>query len=65
MSTEPVSARSRPAMMRRRVDLPHPEGPKIKKNSPELISSDTSFKTAVGPKFFEMARRERELTRWV
>jgi hypothetical protein len=65
MSIEPESARSRPAMMRRRVDFPHPEGPRIKKNSPEPTSRDTSFNTDVGPKLFEIVRRERELTVWV
>src|ERR1700686_1665401 len=30
----PVSARSRPAIKRKRVDLPHPEGPSKTRNSP-------------------------------
>src|ERR1700733_135553 len=33
-STSPLSARPRPAISRRRVDLPHPEGPSRTRNSP-------------------------------
>src|SRR5436853_5572068 len=39
--TRPLSGISKPAMMRRLVVLPQPEGPSSEKNSPALMSSVT------------------------
>ena len=44
----PLVTRSSPAIMRRSVDLPQPEGPTRTRNSPSSISSETSS-TAVKP----------------
>ena len=41
-------------MMRRRVDFPHPEAPRIKKKSPDSIVSEMSPKTWLRPKLLEI-----------
>src|SRR3984885_5108617 len=46
MLTAPASANSRPAIMRSRVVLPHPLGPRSTKNSPSATVRSTS-RTAV------------------
>src|SRR6266496_3430390 len=42
IAIEPVLASSSPAIMRRSVDLPQPDGPTRTRNSPLPISSETS-----------------------
>src|SRR4051812_29834687 len=39
-STSPLSARSTPATMFNKVDLPHPDGPTTTTNSPAVTSSE-------------------------
>jgi hypothetical protein len=41
ISTRPSVGISKPAMIRRRVVLPQPDGPRIEKNAPGAIASDT------------------------
>jgi len=62
-ATRPASAVSSPAMIRSRVDFPHPDGPRREKNSPLAISKDTSDKTGVPEKAFDTALSESELIR--
>src|SRR6476660_5413037 len=50
ITTEPWSAVSRPAMMRRSVDLPPPLGPSSAVSCPVGISSDTSSRATKSPK---------------
>src|SRR5882724_10854919 len=57
-SIAPVSGFSKPAIMRRVVVLPQPEGPNRPKNSPCSTSRETSATARVAPKFFEMLLRE-------
>ena len=45
----PPVASSRPAIMRRSVDLPQPEGPTRTRNSPLWISSETSSTATTPP----------------
>ncbi|MNH43237.1 hypothetical protein D3C79_1050880 [compost metagenome] len=42
----------KPATIRKRVVFPHPEGPRRVKNSPFLMSNDSSGITFVSPYFF-------------
>mgnify|MGYP007030597586 CR=1 FL=1 len=51
--TRPLSGRSKPARMRRRVVLPQPLGPSREKNSPLLMASETSATARMLPKRFE------------
>ena len=44
MEMRPVSGFSRPAMLRRQVVLPQPEGPSSVKNSPRPTERETPFK---------------------
>jgi hypothetical protein len=53
MVTAPESGLSNPAIIRRRVVLPHPEGPRREKNSPFFIARFMSFKTVKSPKDLE------------
>ena len=48
MRSSPVEMSSRPATMRRAVDLPQPDGPTRTTNSPSATSMDRSF-TAWNP----------------
>src|SRR5690242_722684 len=48
---------SNPAIMRKAVVLPQPEGPSRTMNSPGSTASDSSCTTVRGPKFFEMRSR--------
>ena len=57
MATRPALVPSRPAMMRRSVDLPQPEGPTKTANSPSATSRDTSDSAAWAPKRFPTPRR--------
>jgi hypothetical protein len=50
MVTVPKSGLSKPAIIRKRVVLPHPEGPRREKNSPFFISRLTLFKALKSPK---------------
>jgi len=45
----PVVWMSRPAIARRRVVLPHPEGPRKQTNSPSTISSEMSSRAVKAP----------------
>ena len=47
--TNPVSADSKPATMRKAVVLPQPEGPSSATSSPGAISSDSPCKARVVP----------------
>jgi hypothetical protein len=40
---------SKPAMVRNKVDLPHPEGPKKQTNSRSCMSKEMPFKMALSP----------------
>src|SRR6266508_2309993 len=50
MTTVPVSGCSRPAITRRRVDLPPPLGRSSAVSEPEAVSRETSRRTGVRPK---------------
>src|SRR5712671_306227 len=58
-STDPVSGDSSPAMIRRVVVLPQPDGPSKPKNSPRSTAIETSATAAVAPKRLEISLRER------
>jgi hypothetical protein len=60
----PLSASSSPAIILRRVDFPHPDGPSIEKNSPDDIVSEISEITRVEPKLLVICERERALIGW-
>ena len=49
MRMRPASGVSKPAISRMSVVLPQPDGPSRAKNSPEPISSDTSFTAVTAP----------------
>ena len=51
--TTPSSGNSKPAIMRRRVVFPQPEGPKREKNSPGLITKLMSSKATKSPNFLD------------
>src|ERR1051325_10536641 len=59
-SIEPPSGFSRPAIMRKVVVLPQPDGPSSPKNSPWLTSRDTSATARVEPKVRERFLSERK-----
>ena len=48
----PASMELKPAIIRRSVVLPQPEGPSSVKNSPSLIFNDTSLIAVKSPYFF-------------
>jgi len=50
MEIAPAEISSRPAIMRRRVDLPQPEGPTSTQNSPSSTATSTPCSTSVEPK---------------
>ena len=52
-STRPLVWMSRPAIARRSVVLPHPEGPRKQTNSPSRISSEMSSSAVKLPNFLE------------
>src|ERR1700753_2278681 len=56
MRISPELALSRPAIMRRSVDLPQPEGPTSTTNSPSAISIETPRTTSTGPKDLRSSR---------
>src|SRR5918993_1280288 len=56
----PALCRSSPAMMRRSVVFPQPEGPRKQTNSPGVISRSTSFSAVKAPKFFEIPCRRMQ-----
>src|SRR5258708_7514686 len=56
----PPLTSSRPASMRSRVDLPHPEGPTITMNSPSWMSKLNPWITFVAPNDFSMSLNETE-----
>ena len=47
----PLSTRSRPAIMRKVVDLPQPDGPTNTKNSPGWTSILTPFTACTSPEY--------------
>src|SRR5690554_3788007 len=47
----PPDSSSRPAMMRRIVDLPHPDGPRRLMNSRSFTCSEKSAMTSTSPNF--------------
>lgn len=49
MTTRPRSGRVMPATMRRSVDLPEPDGPRMQRISPALTSRETSSSAVVPP----------------
>src|SRR6478672_3345128 len=51
---------SSPASMRRRVDLPQPEGPTSTVNSPSAMSKPMPWMTLTEPKFFSTLRNWRD-----
>ena len=59
IATSPEVASSRPAMMRRSVDLPQPEGPTKTQNSPSATERSTPLITSVAPKDLVTAVRVR------
>lgn len=58
----PAVCVSSPAMMRRRVVLPHPDGPRKQTNSPSSIVRSMSFSAWNAPKDLRMPSR-REIVR--
>jgi len=48
----PAVGISNPAMSRRMVVFPHPDGPTSTTNSPSFTSKEISCTTLVGPKLF-------------
>src|SRR6185436_15397071 len=58
----PESGRSRPAIIRRVVVLPQPDGPSNPKNSPCATSRETSATARVDPKLREIFFSERKAT---
>ena len=51
-SIVPEVISSRPAIRRRSVDLPQPDGPTKTTNSPDLMSRSTPLMTSTAPKDF-------------
>ena len=49
ISTRPLSAWLKPAMRRRSVVLPQPDGPRKAKNSPGRTSTSTCLRTRCAP----------------
>src|SRR5262249_30507436 len=58
----PPSGVSKPAMRRRAVDLPQPDGPRRQTNSPSATSSDKRSMAATAPKLRDTAWRESVAT---
>src|SRR5258708_3297196 len=56
----PPLTSSKPASMRSRVDLPHPEGPTSTMNSPSWMSKLSPWITFVAPNDFSMSLNETE-----
>src|SRR5712692_11550134 len=57
-TTSPASGRSKPAIIRSVVVLPHPDPPTTDTNSPCAISSDSPSTARAGPKHFVTPRSE-------
>ena len=55
--TWPPLMTSSPAIIRSRVDFPHPDGPTNTTNSPSSMSSDAPWMTATEPYRFDTSRR--------
>src|SRR4029079_13257182 len=60
MATVPAVISSRPASMRRSVDLPQPEGPTSTMNSPSRMSNEMPWMTFVAPKAFSTLWNETD-----
>ena len=54
--TSPEVGVSKPAIIRRMVVLPHPDGPSSEKNAPRGISSETSATARCVAKSFDTRR---------
>src|SRR5690348_2008100 len=55
MTISPSVISSRPAIIRKSVDLPHPDGPTSTQNSPSAIATSTPRITCVVPNHFSTA----------
>src|SRR5271166_5662993 len=53
MTMRPLSRVSKPAIIRSKVVLPHPEGPSSAKKAPGPTPNETSSTAVIGPKRFE------------
>ena len=53
MTSAPLSICSKPAIMRKKVDLPDPEGPRNTTNSPSLIARERFSMTDTWPNFLD------------
>src|SRR4051812_45865848 len=60
MAIVPPLISSRPASMRKRVDLPQPDGPTSTVNSPSVMSKPMPWMILVEPKLFSTLRNETE-----
>src|SRR6185437_1545716 len=56
---------SSPAIIRSKVDLPHPEGPTSTTNSPSRIETSTPWMTLVEPNAFRTSRILTEATHFL
>src|SRR3972149_10733493 len=56
MRTSPAVCLSRPAIMRRRVVFPQPEGPRRTRNSPSFVERSTPSTALTSPKYFFIPR---------
>src|SRR5258707_15855914 len=63
MEIVPAEISSRPAIMRRRVDLPQPEGPTSTQNSPSSTATSTPCSTWVEPKLLRTPERVTDAMR--
>src|SRR3546814_8238358 len=61
MRMSPEASSSKPAIMRIRVVLPQPDGPRIEKNDPLAISNETSSTAVNGPNRLERFSHSRSL----
>src|SRR5581483_11385351 len=59
IAMDPESGRSKPAISRRSVVFPEPLSPRMLRNSPWAICSETSRKTIFAPKLFAILSIER------
>ena len=56
----PLSGVSSPAIIRKVVVFPQPDGPRSPKNSPRSTAKETSATAAVEPYRFDMCSKERK-----
>src|SRR5258705_317841 len=65
MRISPEVMFSSPAIIRSRVDLPHPDGPTKTTNSPSSIRTSTPWMTSMAPKAFLTSRIATEAMRFL